>query len=90
MRIRFSCSFGKDKPLVNFEKNLGSGYLNFFFQVWHLVFFLTLKGGLASVMSFSNLQIFKKKLFQITILNSRFKFPANNSKQQIQISSSGW
>ena len=46
------------------------------------------KGGFVSesAMCFSNLQ---KKLFQITILNLKFKFPANNSKQQIQISSSG-
>ena len=39
-----------------------------------------------SLMSFSNLQ---NKLLQITILNMEFKFPANNSKQLIQISSSG-
>ena len=31
----------------------------------------------------------KKKIFQKTPLNLKFKFPANNSKQQIQISSSG-
>ena len=30
-----------------------------------------------------------KKIFQITILNLKFKFPDNNRKQQIQISSSG-
>ena len=37
-------------------------------------------------MCFSNLQ---KKIFQKTILSLKFKFPAKNSKQQIQISSSG-
>ena len=31
----------------------------------------------------------KKKVFQITILKLKFKFPDNNSKQQIQISNSG-
>ena len=30
-----------------------------------------------------------KKIFQINILNLKFKFPSNNSKQQIQSSSSG-
>ena len=30
-----------------------------------------------------------KKIFQITILNLKFRFPANNSKKQIQISTSG-
>ena len=38
-----------------------------------------------SAMRFSNLQ---KKIFPITILNLKFKFPANNNKQQIQISRS--
>ena len=54
------------------------------------------KGGFfsESAMCFSNLQISKspnlqKKLFQSTILNLKFEFPANNSKQQIHISSSG-
>ena len=42
-----------------------------------------------SAISFSNLQISKKKLFQITILNLKFEIPAHNSKQLIQISSSG-
>ena len=41
-----------------------------------------------SAMCFSNLQI-SKKIFQITILNLKFKFTGNNSKQQIQISSQG-
>ena len=41
-----------------------------------------------SAIRFSNLPVFKK-IFQITILSLKFKFPANNSKQQIQISSSG-
>ena len=49
------------------------------------------KGGLLSesVIRFSNLQISKKKLLQITILNLKFEIPAHNSKQLIQISSSG-
>ena len=36
-------------------------------------------------------QIYKstKQLFLITNLNLKFKFPTNNSKQKIQISSSG-
>ena len=38
-----------------------------------------------SAIRFSNLQISKKKIFQKTILSLKFKFPANNSKQQIQI-----
>ena len=40
-----------------------------------------------SVIRFSNLPI--KKKIQISILSLKFKFPANDSKQQIQISSSG-
>ena len=49
------------------------------------------KGGFfsESAMCFSNLQISKNKMFQNTILNLKFKFPANISKQRIQISSSG-
>ena len=31
----------------------------------------------------------QKKMFQKAILSLKFKFPAKNSKQQIQISSSG-
>ena len=48
------------------------------------------KGGFfsESVIRFSNLQI-SKKIFQITILNLKFEIPAHNSKQLIQISSSG-
>jgi hypothetical protein len=40
-------------------------------------------------MCFSNLPISKIKIFQKAILNLKFKFPANKSKQQIQISSLG-
>ena len=40
------------------------------------------------VMDLSNLQT-SKKIFQITILTLKFKFPAQNSKQLIQISHSG-
>ena len=49
------------------------------------------KGGFFSEneVHFSNLQISKKKLLQITILNLKFEIPAHNSKQLIQISSSG-
>ena len=42
---------------------------------------------LEGAMCFSNLQT-SKKIFQITILNLKLKFSANNNKQQIQISSS--
>ena len=47
------------------------------------------KGGFfsESEIRFSNLQ---NKLLQITILNLKFEIPAHNSKQLIQISSSGW
>ena len=49
---------------------------------------LCTKGSFFSegVIRFSNLQ---KKIFQITILDLKFKFLANNSNQQIQTSSSG-
>ena len=49
------------------------------------------KGGffLESAFHFFHLQISKKKIFQKAALSLKFKFPANNSKQQIQISSSG-
>ena len=51
---------------------------------------LAVKGGFfpESAMCFLNLPISKIKIFQKAILNLKFKFPANNSKQQIQISSS--
>ena len=42
-----------------------------------------------SAIRFSNLQISKKKLLQITILNLKLEIPVHNSKQLIQISSSG-
>ena len=42
-----------------------------------------------SAICFSDLQISKKNIFQKAILSLKFKFPAKNSKQQIQISSSG-
>ena len=56
-----------------------------------LKFWGVAKGGFfsESAIRFSNLQISKKKKFQKAILSLKFKFPANNSKQQIQISSSG-
>ena len=38
-----------------------------------------------SVIRFSNLPISKRKMSQISILSLKFKFPANNSKQKIQI-----
>ena len=49
---------------------------------------LASKGGLfsESEIRFSNLQ---NKLLQITILNLKFEIPAHNTKQLIQISSSG-
>ena len=49
------------------------------------------KGGFfsESAMRFLDLQISKKKIFRKAILSLKFKFPAKNSKQQIQISSSG-
>ena len=52
---------------------------------------VTIKGGFfsESVIRFSNLQISKKKLLQIIILNFKFEITAHNSKQLIQISSSG-
>ena len=48
---------------------------------------MTTKGGFfsESVMCFLNLPISKIKIFQKTILHLKFKFPANNIKQQIQI-----
>ena len=54
------------------------------------LFFLCVKGGFfsESAMRFLDLQISKKK-FQKAILSLKFQFPAKNSKQQIQISSSG-
>ena len=52
---------------------------------------LCTKGGFfsESAIRFSNLPISQKQIFQKTILNSKFKIPAHNSKQLIQISSSG-
>jgi len=49
------------------------------------------KGGFfsESAMRFLDLQISKKNIFRKAILSLKFKFPAKNSKQQIQISSSG-
>ena len=48
------------------------------------------KGGFfsESAMRFLDLQI-SEKIFPKAILSLKFKFPAKNSKQQIQISSSG-
>ena len=44
---------------------------------------------LESEIRFSNIPISPKKLFQKTILSLKFEIPAHNSKQLIQISSSG-
>ena len=58
-------------------------------------FLMGLKEGLSKVAFFQKVRFiffiskYQKKIFQEAILSLKFKFPANNSKQQIQISSSG-
>ena len=66
--------------LVKHAKKKVDSCLNF--QICDLT-----KGGFysESAIRFSNLQ---KKILQKTILSLKFKFPANNSKQKIHISSS--
>ena len=58
------------------------------FTFLNIIFASAVKGGFLSEseIRFSNLQ---NKLLQITILNFKFEIPAYNSKQHIQISSSG-